>query len=368
MTTWKRLLRFSLTLTLAAPLAAASALFADSARAQDGLVDPPERICRPIQTCRIDGPIPLDPSSAIGGAPTYEPRPCPEGYECTCVPSCPICADCAAQVCVPAPRPQCRTACDCDPGLGCFNGRCIAGFAPVYCCEGDTCPAGQQCQHRDGEMDRCHPICEDTYWSCENPGNRDEACGDDRVCSCSAACPSCENCGPGVCVPPGSPTPYECGDDGRCAEGDQCVCVSSCPECDDCVQAVCVPERCDDPMCRARVEKVTKYIEHWTQAANRCFADEQCVRLNTSTECRGTCGAWVNRLFAPSLKRAIHALDRRVCSTYIEDGCPFATPGCLLEVGRCVENRCVGRPVRPDPGPLDFVPGHAVPFADIEAR
>lgn len=50
----------------------------------------------------------------------------------------------------------CTTACDCSPGLGCVSGKCISGFVPVYCCEGATCPAGQQCQHgADGTMSKC---------------------------------------------------------------------------------------------------------------------------------------------------------------------------------------------------------------------
>ncbi len=50
----------------------------------------------------------------------------------------------------------CTTACDCSPGLGCVSGKCISGFVPVYCCEGATCPTGQQCQHgADGTMSKC---------------------------------------------------------------------------------------------------------------------------------------------------------------------------------------------------------------------
>ncbi len=85
---------------------------------------------------------------------------CPVGYVCTCVPSCPNCRDCATRVCVAGPTPECQTACDCSPGLGCFDGQCIAGFAPVFCCDAGPCPQGQQCQHRDGEMDRCSRNCD----------------------------------------------------------------------------------------------------------------------------------------------------------------------------------------------------------------
>ena len=65
------------------------------------------------------------------------------------------CDDCNAQVCVRSKPSECRTACDCEPGLGCFDGQCIAGFAPVYCCDSDVCPMGEQCQAMDGTRGRC---------------------------------------------------------------------------------------------------------------------------------------------------------------------------------------------------------------------
>jgi hypothetical protein len=79
--------------------------------------------------------------------------------------------------------------------------------------------------------------CMDQVWACD----ADRDCGEDHVCRCTASCPACEDCGPGVCVLPGSATPYACGADGTCAQpGDRCVCVSSCPDCDDCQRTVCV--------------------------------------------------------------------------------------------------------------------------------
>src|SRR5213075_2836449 len=93
----------------------------------------PELVCpAPVSTCRTPGP---------------DADACPTGYRCACVPSCPTCADCAAQVCVAELSQRCRTACDCSPGLTCSNGQCITGTVPVFCCESDRCPVGQQCEH-----------------------------------------------------------------------------------------------------------------------------------------------------------------------------------------------------------------------------
>ena len=308
----------------------------------------------PISTCQLK-PGPLDISDSV---PFFAPE-CPDGYECACVPSCPLCKDCAAQVCVRAKSAECKTACDCKPGIGCFNGRCIPGFAPVYCCDSDVCPMHQQCQHRDGKTDRCPGVCIDELWLCNFDGLSDEdACGPDRHCVCTSPFPPCdfcerpEICGPPVCVPPRTPNPYHCMDDGTCANpGDRCVCVSSEQGTDDCPLAVCVPDRCEDPMCKKRVHKVTRWIERKVELTNACNESEQCVRIDTSTECVGTCGAWVNRSYIRRLKRTISIIDRRVCGTYLEDGCPRLTPACRFEQGRCIAGRCVGVPLSIGPRP-----------------
>jgi hypothetical protein len=329
------------------------------------------------------------------------PDGCPEGYDCACVPSCPNCRDCAARVCVPGAEPECRTACDCEPGLGCFDKKCIAGFAPVFCCESEQCPAGQQCQHRSGRFDRCSSpdpecrtacdcengqacrdgncvttdvpayccesddcpagqpcvhrsgregqckpkqACADHAWLC---GDDATSCGNDRTCACSAACPSCENCGPRVCVPPQlGINPYNCNDDGSCDRpGDRCACVSSCQACDDCALHLCMPA-CDRPdrACDHRRNKVRKALEMVTQRSLRCSRDEDCSHVDTTTECEGTCGVFVNDMRRSFVARAVRYLDHKVCSTYKDDGCPYATPGCLQGVPACIAGRCTYAP------------------------
>jgi hypothetical protein len=49
----------------------------------------------------------------------------------------------------------CTTACDCMPGLACFNMQCIAGFAPVYCCQSAVCPNGSFCENQTGGFGMC---------------------------------------------------------------------------------------------------------------------------------------------------------------------------------------------------------------------
>ncbi len=215
------------------------------------LCEPPISTCRPSFSTDATRPD------------IWPPDDCPVGYSCVCVPSCPECDDCDAQVCVRDPSRECRTACDCEPGLGCFQGQCIAGIAPVFCCESDVCPVGEQCQSKEGPM--------------------------------------------GVCEP--------------------------------------------DPACFERQQKASRAVSYLVERANKCRVDSDCAFISTDTQCGGTCGAYVNEDLAAHVRRAIDWVDRKVCDGYVEDGCPFATPGCLATVGRCVEERCEAVPILPGPPP-----------------
>ena len=73
------------TISIAAMLVAAPAL-----------AEHPDRVtCQPIATC---GDASTSPDS----------QECPDGHACVCVPSCPLCRDCATQVCVPVAIEQAR--------------------------------------------------------------------------------------------------------------------------------------------------------------------------------------------------------------------------------------------------------------------
>jgi hypothetical protein len=94
---------------------------------------------------------------------------------------------------------------------------------------------------------------------------------------------------------------------------------------------------------------VTHRIGQIVDRASRCEEHQDCARINTSTECMGTCGAWVNRRYQHRVERIIRRLDQRICSTYREDGCPVAMPLCLFDRGLCVDGQCRGVPVLPIP-------------------
>jgi hypothetical protein len=51
---------------------------------------------------------------------------------------------------------SCYTACDCNPGLACINGKCNSAGVPRYCCEStSSCPSGMACQRQSGPLGIC---------------------------------------------------------------------------------------------------------------------------------------------------------------------------------------------------------------------
>jgi hypothetical protein len=49
----------------------------------------------------------------------------------------------------------CKVDCDCNQGLACVNGKCIAGTKPTYCCDKPGCPVGQTCTDKSGNTGTC---------------------------------------------------------------------------------------------------------------------------------------------------------------------------------------------------------------------
>ncbi len=75
-------------------------------------------------------------------------------------------------------------------------------------------------------------------------------------------------------------------------------------------------------------------------ASNGCTDDAQCVEASTSTQCRGACPSAVLEVHAEAYESLRASLDERVCATYRDDGCAYATPRCMNGAPACVEGRC----------------------------
>lgn len=75
-----------------------------------------------------------------------------------------------------------------------------------------------------------------------------------------------------------------------------------------------------------------------------CTSVDDCVWVGTDTMCGGACGVVVHSEAAQAVADAVMAADTGVCVNYAEDGCPFATPGCLEPQPACNLGRCEWEP------------------------
>ncbi len=262
------------------------------------------------------------PSSTCGDpAISADAADCRPGEACVCVPSCPLCDDCATQVCVPV-EIACHSACDCPDGMGCERGYCSADAELTYCCEDERCPAGEKCQNPNGEIDVCQRECR-------------------TACDCEPGL----GCFDGECIAGIAPV--------YCCEGDVC------PTDQQCQHETGRTDRCenDDPMCRKRLQTSQRRIRRVVEKTRPCRADDECAAIDPATGCQGACPAYVNRRYADRVQNFINYIDERYCTGYQEAGCPFSTPSCQETVGRCVRGQCTAvEAPRPNPLPVEPVP------------
>jgi len=100
----------------------------------------------------------------------------------------------------------------------------------------------------------------------------------------------------------------------------------------------------DFPKGEEALAKVEERIDKWVGRKNRCENASDCVHIDTSTGCRGTCGAFVNAEKRDKVASKLERADEKFCTDYIGDGCPYSTPSCVPREAVCIEGRCVVAP------------------------
>ena len=90
----------------------------------------------------------------------------------------------------------CSSSCECAQGWACLAGTCVDTGVPTYCCDSDTCPAGERCDTVEGGQGLC-------------------PCG--SACDCLAGL----SCIAGNCVPESLPV-YCCSEPATCVSGAIC--------------------------------------------------------------------------------------------------------------------------------------------------
>lgn len=92
--------------------------------------------------------------------------------------------------------------------------------------------------------------------------------------------------------------------------------------------------------CDERVLKANNLVDAAVEANNSCRVDADCVAINLSTDCYGTCSGSVAASGADEVRDAINEANHEHCSGYVDDGCPFMTPECLAVEAVCKAGTC----------------------------
>ena len=145
----------------------------------------------------------------------------------------------------------------------------------------------------------------------------------DYAGQCGYATPDCmapkPGCVDGVCVyakptgecPGGMFTPYDS---------------------DDCLEATC------ENLGAAKEEAISAAVA----AGKTCTEDAQCVMVDTSTACSGTCGAAVNQSATMAVGYVVGWVDEHLCEAHDYAGqCGYSTPSCSAPDPGCVDGLCV---------------------------
>lgn len=99
--------------------------------------------------------------------------------------------------------------------------------------------------------------------------------------------------------------------------------------------------------CEARLDFAQRTMGELTRAANgTCDSNADCELVFAETQCQGACQAPILASRMTAFRRSQEAINERVCTNYVEDGCPFSTPACLAVEAVCESNRCALVPLR----------------------
>lgn len=93
--------------------------------------------------------------------------------------------------------------------------------------------------------------------------------------------------------------------------------------------------------CDERIDAAVDYVNSVIQAHSTCREDADCVGLYPSTDCMGVCMQAVNQDGVDAVNQAILYANQHWCQRFTDDGCGYATPGCVAEQAVCEQGQCV---------------------------
>lgn len=99
---------------------------------------------------------------------------------------------------------------------------------------------------------------------------------------------------------------------------------------------------CEEATCANMATAKANAINVAVAAAQTCTADNQCVIVQTGTQCGGTCGAAVNSAAKDAVTVVVQWVDKNICQANdYPKQCGYATPGCIAPNPGCKAGICV---------------------------
>ena len=99
---------------------------------------------------------------------------------------------------------------------------------------------------------------------------------------------------------------------------------------------------CLGATCENMSTSVNGAIDAAVAAAKACTKDKQCVIVQTSTACQGTCGVAVNKDDKSGVKDVVEWVSENICEENdFASMCGYATPSCLAPNPGCEAGACV---------------------------
>ncbi|XXT14955.1 hypothetical protein WME94_32375 [Sorangium sp. So ce429] len=96
--------------------------------------------------------------------------------------------------------------------------------------------------------------------------------------------------------------------------------------------------------CQQRHAHASSQVERVRAAYRACVTDNDCVMVDTSTDCGGTCGEVIHRAGVQQMRRVITHLNATVCRENRRMDCPYSTPACLSSRAVCAGGACTSEP------------------------
>ncbi len=99
------------------------------------------------------------------------------------------------------------------------------------------------------------------------------------------------------------------------------------------------------PSCAVLKQQYQGMIMDAVSKHQACSAKSDCVVVQTSTACSGTCGQAVNKAGEADVKKAVANADSTVCKPNDYAGkCGYSTPSCAAPDPSCEQGKCVYMP------------------------